>query len=187
MKKAVETIKKLIANISAKTGINQKFLPVLFLVVTGTVLLIISEIKPVKADVTSVTDVASSAADSDGYVLMLEERLVSIISTIDGAGSTKVMVTLESGNEEIYLHNYNYGEDVDPNGSNSVERKDDYVIIDGESGEEGIVVRVQQPKVRGVAVVCEGGGSDVVREQIINTVAALLDISSAKISVAKMN
>lgn len=187
MKKAAETIKNLIRNISAKTGINQKFLPVLLLIVTGIVLLLISEVKPEKADTSALTSIASSAVDSDSYVMMLEERLVSIISSIDGAGSTRVMVTLESGNEEVYLHNYNYGEDVDPNGKNSLERKDEYVIVDGESGEEGIVVRVHQPKVRGVAVVCEGGGSDVVREQIINTVSALLDISSAKISVAKMN
>ena len=97
------------------------------------------------------------------------------------------MITLESGSEEIYLHNYNYGENNDKSGRNSLERKDEYVIVDGSSGEEGIVVRVAEPKVRGVAVVCRGAGSDTVRGQIIETVTALLDISSARVSVAKMN
>lgn len=97
------------------------------------------------------------------------------------------MVTFESGGEDIYLHDFDYGENADPEGKNSIERKDEYVIIDSSSGEQGIVVRRAEPKVRGVAVVCEGGGSDKVCAQITQAVTALLDISSARVSVAKMN
>lgn len=130
---------------------------------------------------------ACAETDAADYTRDLEERLVSIISAIEGAGATRVMVTLESSSEEIYLSNFDYGEDVDTSGKNSFERKDEYVIVDGSSGQEGIVVRTAEPKVRGVAVVCQGAGSESVRARIVETVTALLDISSARVSVAKMN
>lgn len=157
------------------------------LLLGGAVFLLLSEAgngvrKPDSHQVTQ-----SVTQSVQGYAETLETRLISIISSIEGAGATKVMVTLESSSEDIYLHNYDYGENADSAGKNSFERKDEYVIVDGGSGEQGIVVKVAQPKVRGVAVVCEGGGSDIVREQITEAVTALLDISSARVSVAKMN
>ena len=97
------------------------------------------------------------------------------------------MITLESGNEDVYLHNYDYGEDIDEVGAGNREVKDEYVIVDSGGTENGIVIRVEEPKIRGVAVVCEGGGNAYVKTQIISTVTALLDISSARVSVAKMN
>ncbi len=187
MNKAAETIKKLIERLSAKTKLSKKLMLAVTLLVSGVVFLLLSEIgtDDKKADAQSASVNLTQSVQS--YAESLENRLISIISSIDGAGATKVMVTLESGSEDVYLHNYDYGENVDPEGKNSMERKDDYVIVDGQSGEQGIIVRVAEPRVRGVAVVCEGGGSDVVREQIISAVTALLDISSARVSVAKMN
>lgn len=187
MNKAAEAIKKLIERLSAKTKLSKKLMLAVALLVSGVLFLLLSEIGTAdkKADAQSVS--VSVTQSVQNYAESLENRLISIISSIDGAGATKVMVTLESGSEDVYLHNYDYGENVDPEGKNSMERKDDYVIVDGQSGEQGIIVRVAEPRVRGVAVVCEGGGSDIVREQIISAVTALLDISSARVSVAKMN
>lgn len=186
MKKVSEEIKKIIEKITAKTRLNKKMLLSALLLLAGIAALTMSEIST-ENKAASVQTTATSVSDTSEYAANLETRLTSIISCIDGAGNTKVMVTLESGSEEVYLHDYNYGENADSSGKNSFERKDEYVIVDGESGEQGIVVRIAEPRVRGVAVVCEGGGSEVVREQIVNAVTALLDISSAKVSVAKMN
>lgn len=187
VKNVAESIKKLIEKISAKTKLSKKLLLAVSLLLTGIAALLLSELTADSKNVSAQTTVTSQTADTDEYAANLERRLTAIISSIEGAGSTKVMVTLESGSEDIYLHDYDYGENVDPSGKNSLERKDEYVIVDGDSGEQGIVVRIAEPKVRGVAVVCEGGGSEVVREQIIGAVTALLDISSARVSVAKMN
>ncbi len=161
-------------------------LAVVVLLGAGAIMLIMSEIGaaenvPVQAATTS------ASYDTREYTRELEERLVSIISAIDGAGETRVMITLESGSEEVYLSNFDYGENIDSNGKNSYERKDEFVIIDGSSGQEGIIVRTAEPKVRGVAVVCRGAGSEAVCAEIVEAVTALLDISSARVSVAKMN
>lgn len=42
-----------------------------------------------------------------------------------------------------------------------------------------------EPKVQGVVVVCDGGGSASVVERIINAVTVAVDIPSNKVSVAK--
>lgn len=186
MKKLYDGIKKIIEKITEKSRISKKMLLSAFLLLAGIIALTVSEISAESKAASAQTTVISTSGTGE-YAADLEMRLTSIISSIYGAGKTKVMVTLESGSEEIYLHDYNYGENADPSGKNSFERKDEYVIVDSDGGEKGIVVRVAEPRVRGVAVVCEGGNSEVVREQIISAVTALLDISSAKVSVAKMN
>lgn len=185
--RVAEVIKKLIDRISAKTKLSKKLMLAVALLISGVVFLLLSEIVTEEKKEGAESASVSLTQSVQNYEEILENRLVSIISSIDGAGVTKVMVTLESGSEDVYLHNFDYGENVDPEGKNSMERKDDYVIVEGQSGEQGIIVRVSEPRVRGVAVVCEGGGSDIVREQIISAVTALLDISSARVSVAKMN
>ncbi len=187
MKNIGETIKKFLDKISEKSKLGKGVLLAIALLLAGVIMLIMSEIVPEEKSVAAESESSTVQADTDEYVKQLEERLVSIISSIHGAGGTRVMVTLESGSEDIYLHNYDYGENSGSDGKNSFERKDEYVIVDGSSGEQGIVVRQSEPKIRGVAVVCEGGGDQTVKQQIIETVTALLDISSARVSVAKMN
>lgn len=186
MKNITDLLKNFINKISGSTRLNKKMLLAVSLLLAGAAALVISEMPT--SEKTSVTEaVTTEAYNTDKYISDLENRLTSMISAIDGAGETKVMITLESGSEEIYLHDYDYGENIDPNGKNSLERKDEYVIVDGDSGEQGIVVRVAEPKIRGVAVVCKGADSETVRSRIVETVTALLDISSARVSVAKMN
>ena len=187
MKNIGETIKKFLDKISEKSRLGKGVLLAVVLLLAGVLMLIMSEIVPEERSVSAETESSTVQAAADEYAKRLEERLVSIISSIHGAGETRVMVTLESGSENVYLHNYDYGENNGSDGKNSFERKDEYVIVDGSSGEQGIVVRQSEPKIRGVAVVCEGGGNQSIKQQITETVTALLDISSARVSVAKMN
>ena len=186
MEKMLQTIRDTVGKISVKTGLSAKMLVAVLLLASGAAVLVFGEVTQEK-NVAVQAGTTQSVTDIREYTAELEERLVSIISAIDGAGATKVMVTLESGSEEIYLSNFDYGENSDSNGKNSYERKDEFVIIDGSSGQEGIVIRTAEPKVRGVAVVCAGAGSDAVCAEIVEAVTALLDISSARVSVAKMN
>lgn len=187
MENITRIIKETVEKISAKSRLNKRLLLIVLMLVSGIILLLASELsdngKTASADITEPT----SAYGMQEYSEALEQRLTSIISSVEGAGATRVMITFESGGEDIYLHDSDYGENAVSGEKNSFERKDEYVIIDGSSGEQGIVVRRAEPKVRGVVVVCEGGGSETVRAQITEAVTALLDISSARVSVAKMD
>lgn len=186
MNSIIETVKNAIKKIPEGTRLSKKRLLAVSFLLIGAATLILSEITQTEETVQTVTSTVAQT-DTANYVEDLENRLVSIISSIEGAGETKVMITLESGSEDIYLHDYDYGENIDPSGKNIVERKDEYVIVDSDSGEKGIVVRIAEPKIRGVAVVCKGGDSDAVRVRVIETVTALLNINSTSVSVAKMN
>lgn len=184
--KLSEKISGIVNRISQKTNLSKKMLAVILLFLLGTAALVLSETGERISTQTDEAEVSTTSGTND-YVSSLEERITSIISSIDGAGATQVMITLESGSEQVYLHNYDYGEDADADGSGNIDIKDEYVIVDGGDGENGIVVRVEEPRIRGVAVVCEGAGNASVKAEIIATVTALLDISSARVSVAKMN
>ena len=185
--KTAEKIGGIINRICEKTGLEKKHLAVILLFVSGLILLAVSEFSGVDTDNVKSEQTTLSSVSVNEYVSELEERITSIISSIDGAGATQVMITLENSGEDVYLHNYDYGEDVDGAGAGNREMKDEYVIVDSGDGENGIVVRKTEPKIRGVAVVCQGGGNESVRAQIVATVTAVLDISSARVSVVKMN
>lgn len=101
-----------------------------------------------------------------------------IIESIKGAGKTVVYITYESDSENVYAINT----DEKTDGSD-VHIKSEYVITDDENA---VILKVKYPKVKGVAVVCEGGNDPIVKEKIYAVVSALFDISTNKISIADM-
>ena len=117
----------------------------------------------------------------------LEDRLTALVSSIEGVGRVRVMVTLENDGERVYLRDRESELLSDPSGRASVDRKEDSVIIKNGSSEQGILIKTAEPKIRGVAVVCDGGDDPAVRTRIVDTVTALFSVSSARVSVEKMS
>ena len=91
------------------------------------------------------------------YSTEIENDLQTVISQIEGAGVTKVLLTME----------------------NSVE----YVYLDGSTTKTKEI----EPHIRGVLVVCEGGDDPVVVERITQAVTKALDISTAKVCITKLS
>ena len=116
---------------------------------------------------------ASSTPDTVSYADETEKKLESVISLIDGAGRCKVMVTLDTSEENVYASDINDG-------------KSEYVVIKTSSDEGGLLLKIVQPKIRGVAVVCDGGDSYITVNNITEAVCSVLGISSTKVSVSKM-
>ena len=95
------------------------------------------------------------------------------------------MVTLDNCFEIVYATSYDTKTQEDDNKTQS-ENQEEYVIVKkGSNNEECLVVKVYEPQVKGVAVVAEGADSVYVKRAITETVCALFDISSAKVSVEK--
>ena len=109
---------------------------------------------------------------------MYEKKLESLISKIEGVGKVSVMITFETGEESVKASDR---EESFRNGEQKI--KNDYIIVDGESGETGMKIKSVYPKVKGVAVVCTGGSDYITKERIISVVSALFDISTTNISV----
>lgn len=112
-----------------------------------------------------------AAAD---YETQLEIRLQTLIAQLDGAGETRVMVTLASGEENIYAA------DTETAADGAATRK--HVLTNG----TGLVETVQTPQVLGVAVLCRGGGQPAVQSRVTALVQALTDVGANHVTVAPL-
>lgn len=119
-----------------------------------------------------------------------EKKLSAFISKISGAGRCSVMVTYENGIEYVYANESKSTSDVMDEGEGGkkqekIAEESKPVVIDAGKGKEALRIKEIQPKVRGVIVVCDGADNIEVRQKVIDAVTTALDISSAKVYVAK--
>lgn len=122
------------------------------------------------------------SGDYAQYVSTLNDELTNVISSIDGVGECKVMITLKNTKESVYAENNETSSSDSYNSENN-----EYVIYNSENGDSPLLLKEEMPQVAGVAVVCSGGDSEAVREKIIDCVCALFSIPSSRVSVAKLN
>lgn len=119
--------------------------------------------------------------DWNEYKKQLEDELKNVISSIDGVGNCEIMITLCDTNENVYAQN-----STEKTDEKKTEYENDYVIYDGENGDNPILIKQYFPEVKGVAVVCDGGDDIHTKEKIVNSVTALFNISANRISVSKI-
>ena len=107
----------------------------------------------------------------------LEARAEKLLGAVDGVGRVKVLVTLENLQEFRCAENTLSEEDAQ-------RTKTEYVIVENSGEKTGLVLTVVSPKVRGVAVTCEGGASARVRQEVTNLICAAFDVGAAKVYVS---
>ena len=91
------------------------------------------------------------------YSTEIQSDLEGIISKIEGAGKTYVLLTIENSVEYVYLE------------------------------DSTTKTKEIEPLIRGVLVVCQGGNDPTVVESVTNAVTKALDISTAKVCIAKLS
>lgn len=124
------------------------------------------------------------SVDTAAYKQEIENDLANTLSSIKGVGNVKVMLTIEGSVENVYAQEENTkNEQSSDKTSQSYQNK--YVIVDKGNQKEALVKKVLKPKINGVIVVCEGGNSPVICEQVYKAVSTVLDISAGKICVVK--
>ena len=170
------SIKKLFSSFS---NFKYKKQAVIIFGLIGVVLILLSELMPATTDSKSKTQ---SSTDYDVYVSSLENRTQSIISSIDGVGKCKVMITLEQTDENVFAKNT---DESSQNGNFS--KKSEYVLYENDNNDEPILVKQYFPRVYGVVVVCQGGDDTAVKERVISSISALFDIPYSKISVSRLS
>lgn len=115
----------------------------------------------------------------------LETAMEEILGKISGVGRVEVMLTLQSGSEKVLAS------DSSLQYSGSAQAPDDYnrstetVIVSGGGDDSVVVTQERCPQYRGALVVCEGGGSDTVRLQVTEAVAALTGLGTDRIAVVR--
>lgn len=173
-------ITKEIERISVILKNDRKKLIILIVALLGIILIVISSFEDKTVSDVEETQPQSDFSESD-YTAALEKRLEETVSSLYGAGRSRVMVTLECDYETVYARDGSYSKD-----EASSDEKSEYIIIDSEQQEDGLVLKTVTPRVRGVAVLCEGGNDPYVCEQVSQMLSALLDLGSNSISVSKI-
>jgi len=174
-------LKDYLEKLKEKINENKKLTLIIAVGFLGILLISVSEAKSVKQEKQEETTTEAFQSSNEQYTAKLEEKLTDLLSSIENAGQVKVMVTLKSSDENIYAVNENIKNENDSNSYSN-----NYVIIDNKNEKEGIMLKVLEPQVQGVAVVCSGGDNPIVVSDITDAVTAVLGIGSNKVSVSKM-
>lgn len=128
------------------------------------------------------------------YTDELEKRTAEILCQIEGAGDVSVMITLKSGNRKIIekdesdIRQSVSEEDDSGNRRETEDNTDEETSIyrqNADGSSEPYVTTELCPEIEGVAVIAEGGGNAVVRQEITEAVQALFDVEAHKIKIMK--
>lgn len=154
----------------------------------GLLLILVSEWLPEKQE----TDTVMTAFTAEAYCADIEQKLCALLQNMDGVGACSVYVTLENGVEYVYAkeqkENADRSEDRDESSEQvkeSADTQESVILIDGDSGETGLLLTEIQPQVKGVVVVCSGGDNAAVKERVTAVVTTALNISTRRVCVTK--
>ena len=128
-------------------------------------------------------------------VNQLEERLEEILSSMQGVGAVRVMITLASQGEKIVekdipLERNNIVENDSGGGSRSTSemysKEETVYTVNSEGDKVPYVTKEKSVEVAGVSVVAQGGDQALVQKNISDVIQALFGIEEHKIKVVKM-
>ncbi len=147
--------------------------------IAGIALIVLSDFLPQKNTRTEQQSAVSQTADeTEEYRTALEEELAEVLSQIEGAGQTRVMISLSAAREYVYAEKTD-ADRRSGSGDESLKTRGEPVL----NGQSPLVRTVLEPKLRGAAIICEGAADPVIRERILTTAAALLGLPTSSISV----
>lgn len=147
----------------------------------GLLLLLLSDIGGNTSQDVQPTTTSENYSVED-YRADLETRLTDLISQVDGAGDTQVMVTLSTSERNIYAQEIK--QQSKENGAS--EYQNTYVTINTGDGKTALLDTVQPPEILGVVVLCSGGSKGTVKENIYSIVSALTGLKASNIFVGQL-
>lgn len=108
----------------------------------------------------------------------LEARLAAILAQIDGVGQVRVLLTEETGRENVYQTDTQTDTD---------RRSEDTVLVeDASRTENGLIRRTLEPTYRGAVILCQGADQPSVRLAIVEAVRCVTGLGADRISVLNM-
>jgi stage III sporulation protein AG len=134
---------------------------------------------------------ASDPSTMIEYENYYENQLREILEEIVGVSNVSVMINLATTERNVYEKNYSEQNqettETDKAGGERViknQSKDEQVVIinDGEK-EVPVVEATEKPKVSGVIITAKGAENIKVKQQIVEAVTRVLDVSSHRVSV----
>ena len=131
------------------------------------------------------TETTAKEDSTDLYVKKQERRLVNALKHVEGVGKVKVMITVNSSKEAVVNKDSPY-EQSSSEKEKTVKEDEQTVLVEENGKKVPYVIKEVEPVVEGVVVVAQGGGNDIIKNQIVEAVSVLFHISSYKVKVLKM-
>lgn len=128
-------------------------------------------------------EAAQTSAGAEDAAREMEEAMEDILEKIQGVGRVDVMLTLQSGGERILAADSALRYSGSTQAPDDYDRSSETVTVSGDGGQDVVVTQEIYPQYRGALVVCEGGGSDGVRLQVVEAVSALTGLGSDRVAV----
>lgn len=137
----------------------------------------------------------AGGAETLSYASYWEERLKKSLSRIEGAGEVEVLITLKESEERILEKDIpeqvSETAETDAEGGSrtiSERRQEETTVYTVNEAGQSVpyVSKVIQPVIEGVVVIAQGGDSEIVKQNIIETIQVLFGIEANKIRVVKM-
>ena len=144
----------------------------------GILLIAVSEWRPTR---TATEDTATVTLTETQVEQALEKRIAALLREVEGVGSCRVMVTLESGTRMVYAADVTSSVGADGTTAYS----ESYLTVDTDAGPVGLLLTRIQPTGKGVAVVCDGGGDAAVQQRVMQVVTTAFHISERRVCVVK--
>ncbi|MCL1858758.1 MAG: hypothetical protein FWF92_05945 [Oscillospiraceae bacterium] len=176
-----------------KTDIKEKNRKILIAIglFAGAVLIIISFFTTGNNSSANTKNINTATAgnlkrtDTEAYIIEQEKKLCEILRRIRGVSEPFVMITLDSSSEYIYASKQSIKESSSKDGGTLQKdvQKDIILYEDEKKSKSPILVREIQPKIKGVAVVCNGISSAEMQLKIINLVSTVLNLPTNKVYV----
>ncbi|MFR9233373.1 MAG: stage III sporulation protein AG [Eisenbergiella massiliensis] len=150
---------------------------------------------PENKSTASGTQETEEGDNTGGYAGELEERLESLLASMEGVGNVKVMVTLDSSREQVVEKDIpstmDTTKETDSTGGsrdviNSRQEETTVYVTDSAGNKTPYVSKIREPSIEGVTVVAQGGGNAVIQKNITEVIQALFGIEAHKIKVVKM-
>ena len=129
------------------------------------------------------------------YTEKMEARLAGILSNINGAGKVQVFLSFSDFGMSVVEKDVSYtrnneerrGGDNENTSVLNTENSEETIYTTDESGNEvPFVNKITAPKVSGVLVVAQGGGTENIQKEMKEAIMALFGIEEHKIKVVKM-
>ncbi len=121
----------------------------------------------------------SELFDYVSYTQSLEDNLRRLLNHIQGISEAEVMITLESGFEDVPAYETEK-EELDT----TAEEQKKFIVLKKKGGsEEAFVLKEHFPKIKGVLVVAKGVEHSETERNVVEAVKTIFNISSSRVKV----
>ena len=128
------------------------------------------------------------AVQSSTAASVLERQLEQTLMQVKGAGNVTVQITVYNLGRKEYARDIQKTErsSTETNGDSrqqTTELQENQTVVQ-QAGQSGaLLVEETMPEIRGALIVADGAGSPVVREQLLQATATILQLSTERIMV----